>query len=99
VPSSPPAKPAASEGRYGVQLGAFKSSADAANRRWARLDKDYPKLLADLAPTVVPKKSASGTLYRLRVTGLTEKHARLICHSLKAHSQPCIIVRPGGVSP
>src|ERR1700687_1323890 len=43
VPSpapSPPtkvAKPAAMAGSYGIQLGAFKSSADAANTRWAHL--------------------------------------------------------------
>jgi cell division septation protein DedD len=88
------AKTAVKAGSYGIQLGAFKSSADAANRRWARLDKEYPKLLADLAPTVAPKKGASGTLYRLQVTGLTEKHAREICKALKAKSQGCVLVLP-----
>jgi cell division septation protein DedD len=89
------AKPAAKAGSYGIQLGAFKSSADAANRRWAHLTKEYPKLLAGLSPTVSPKKSASGTLYRLQVTGLTEKHARALCKSLKAKSQGCVLTRPG----
>src|SRR6202521_4330345 len=54
------AKPAATAGSYGIQLGAFKSSADAANQRWAHLDKEYPKLLTGLSPTVAPKKTASG---------------------------------------
>jgi cell division protein FtsN len=93
----PPAKSAnsvATAGSYGIQLGAFKSSADAANKRWAHLDKEYPKLLAGLSPTVAPKKSASGTLYRLQVAGLTEKHARAICKSLKAKSQACVLIRP-----
>jgi cell division septation protein DedD len=89
------AKPSAKEGSYGIQLGAFKSSADAANRRWAHLTKEYPKLLAELSPTVSPKKSASGTLYRLQVTGLTEKRARALCKSLKAKSQGCILTHPG----
>jgi cell division septation protein DedD len=89
------AKPSAKEGSYGIQLGAFKSSADAANRRWAHLTKEYPKLLAGLSPTVSPKKSASGTLYRLQVTGLTEKHARSLCKSLKAKSQGCVLTHPG----
>jgi len=89
------AKPAATEGSYGIQLGAFKSSADAANRRWAHLTKEYPKLLAGLSPTVSPKKGASGTLYRLQVTGLTEKHARALCKSLKAKSQGCVLTHPG----
>jgi cell division septation protein DedD len=85
------AKVATKEGSYGIQLGAFKSSADAANRRWTHLTKEYPKLLAGLSPTVSPKKSASGTLYRLQVTGLTEKHARALCKSLKAKSQGCVL--------
>lgn len=88
------ANPVATAGSYGIQLGAFKSSADAANRRWAHLDKEYPKLLAGLSPTVAPKKSASGTLYRLQVAGLTEKHARAICKSLNSKSQACVTIHP-----
>lgn len=99
-PAAAPAAPvnamkaAAKSGTYGIQLGAFKSSADAANRRWTHLDKAYPKLLAGLSPTVSPKKSASGTLYRLQVTGLTEQHARALCKSLKSKSQGCVLVKP-----
>ncbi len=89
-----PAKGAAAARAYGVQLGAFKSSADAANRRWARLDKDFPKLLAGLSPTVTSKKAKSGTLYRLQLLGLGEKRARSICKSLNASSQACIIIHP-----
>jgi cell division protein FtsN len=97
-PPAPPksaAKPSGRAGSYGIQLGAFKSSADAANRRWAHLTKEYPKLLAGLSPTVSPKKSASGTLYRLQVTGLTEKRAHAICKSLKSKSQGCVLTHPG----
>src|SRR5271155_3255484 len=43
-------------GTYGIQLGAFKSGADAANARWAQLEKKYPKLLTGLTPKVAPKK-------------------------------------------
>ncbi len=98
MPAPAPAKSAkASEqtGSYGIQLGAFKSSADTANRRWAHLDKEYPKLLAGLSPTVTPKKTASATLYRLQVAGLTEKRAREICKYLKEKSQPCVTISPG----
>jgi cell division protein FtsN len=97
APAAPPpkaAKPAIAAGSYGIQLGAFKSSAAAADRRWAHLDKQYPKLLAGLSPTVKPKKGASVTLYRLQVTGLTEKHAREICKALKAKSQACVPIPP-----
>jgi cell division protein FtsN len=93
-PSTMKASSKAASGLYGIQLGAFKSSADAANRRWAHLDKEYPKLLTGLSPTVAPKKSTSGTLYRLQVTGLTEKHARAICKTLKAKSQGCVLIHP-----
>ena len=81
-------------GTYGIQLGAFKSSADAANRRWAHLNEEYPKLLAGLSPTVSPRKGSAGTLYRLQVVGITEKHARAICKTLKAKSQGCILIHP-----
>lgn len=80
------------QGSYGVQLGAFKSGADAANQRWARLDKEYPQLLSGLSPKVSPKKVTSGTLYRLQVAGLTEKRANAICKTLKAHSQACVLI-------
>lgn len=88
------AAPASGEGRYAIQLGAFKSGTTAANKRWARLKKEYPKLLAGLSPKVVPKKSAGGTLYRLQAVGVTERHARNICKSLRSKSQPCVVVRP-----
>jgi cell division protein FtsN len=80
-------------GGYALQLGAFRSGSAAATKRWERLQKEYPNLLAGLDSKVVPKKTASGTLYRLQTVGLTESHARKICRDLKAKSQPCIIVR------
>jgi hypothetical protein len=83
-----------SSGAYAVQLGAFKSGTEAATRRWKRLQKEYPKLLAGLSSKVVPKKTKDGTLYRLQAVGVTEAHARRICKDLKAKSQPCVIVRP-----
>jgi len=84
----------AAGGSYGIQLGAFKSGADAAHARWAQLEKSYPKLLAGLTPKVAPKKSASGTLYRLQVANLSEKHAASICKTLKGNSQACTVLRP-----
>lgn len=87
--NAPATKP---QGSYGVQLGAFKSGADAANKRWARLDKEYPQLLSGLSSKVSPKKGTSGTLYRLQVAGLTEKRAKAICKSLKAQHQACVLI-------
>ena len=98
APPKPAARSAAQaaskpQGSYGVQLGAFKSGADAANKRWARLDQQYPQLLTGLSPKVSPKKGASGTLYRLQVAGLTEKRANAICKTLKAQHQACVLIR------
>jgi cell division protein FtsN len=80
-------------GDYALQLGAFRSGSAAANKRWEHLQREYPSLLAGLNSKVVPKKTATGTLYRLEAVGLTESHARRICKDLKAKSQPCILVR------
>ncbi len=96
---APPARAAGAAspskaGSYGIQLGAFISGAAAAIRRWAHLQKEYPKLLAGLSSTVAPKKTATGMLYRLQAFGVSEKRARAICKDLKAHSQPCVVVRP-----
>jgi cell division protein FtsN len=81
-------------GAYGVQLGAFKSGAQAANKRWTDLSAKYPKLLGDLSPQVSPRKGTAGNLYRLRVVNLSAKRARSICTSLKAHAQSCAVLPP-----
>ena len=91
-PGAPAAK--LESGKYAVQLGAFRSGTAAADKRWVRLRKEYPKLLAGLSSKVVPKKTASGTLYRLQAVGMTEARARKVCKDLKAKSQPCVVVRP-----
>jgi cell division protein FtsN len=83
-----------SQGSYAVQLGAFKSGADAANKRWAKLDKEYPQALSGLSPSVSPKKGSSGTLYRLQVVNLSESRANAICKTLKAHQEACVLIRP-----
>jgi cell division protein FtsN len=91
--STPPAAPAAT-GAYGIQLGAFKSGGAAADRRWERLQKQFPSVLAGLTHKVVSTKSSKGTVYRLEAFGVTEKHARSICRKLKAKSQACIVIPP-----
>lgn len=89
-----PARVASASGSYAVQLGAFRSGADAAHQRWAQLQKNYPTVLAGLSSKVLSKKSATGSLYRLHAVGLTEKRARSVCASLIAKAQACIVVSP-----
>jgi cell division protein FtsN len=86
---------AAAAGSYGIQLGAFKTGADAANKHWALLEKNYAKALAGLSPKVASSKGHSGTVYRLQVANLSEKRASSICKTLKAHSQACVLLHPG----
>jgi cell division protein FtsN len=92
--SAAAAAASASKGSYGVQLGAFKSGAAAANARFAKLEKEYPKLLSGLSPAVAAKKGSSGTLYRLQVSNLSEKRAAAICKTLKAHKEACVVLHP-----
>ena len=94
TPHAAPQVSSGDSGRYGVQLGAFKSSADAANKRWSELAQKYPQVLGGLSPKVAPKQGVDGTFYRLQVANLSEKHARAICKSLQASSQPCVLVPP-----
>lgn len=92
----PPASASSSRGISGdfaVQLGAFKSGTEAANKRWQHLQKEYPQLLSGLSSKVVAKKTSGGMLYRLQAVGVSETHARKICKNLKARSQPCVVVR------
>jgi cell division protein FtsN len=103
APQKPPSKVAsasaaaapASGGGYAVQLGAFKSGEDAANKRWAELSHHHPNLLRGLSPHIEPRRAAAGNLYRLQVTNLSRKRARAICRDLRAHSQSCVVLRPG----
>ncbi len=92
-PAHPLHEAAIATGAYAVQLGAFRSGSAAAKKRWEHLQKEYPHLLGGLSSRVVPKKTASGTLYRLQAVGVSESQARRICKDLKAKSQPCVIVR------
>ena len=84
----------AATGKFSVQLGAFKSGASAAHARWTHLQKEFPAALSGLSSKVSTKHTASGSLYRLQAMGLSEKHARSICASLAAKSQPCLVVAP-----
>ena len=77
-----------------MQLGAFKTGHAAAKKRWEHLQREYPKLLAGLSSKVLPKKTGSGTLYRLQVVDLSESRAHKICKALKPKSPPCVIIRP-----
>jgi len=99
---SPPSKaapaaragPESVSGKYGVQLGAFKTGEAAANRLWTTLSGKYPQLLSGLSPHISTREVATGTMYRLQVVNLSGKRASALCKGLKAHSQACEVLRP-----
>lgn len=71
-----------------VQLGAFSSEAKA-NAAWSALSKRFA-VLAPLTKSVLPVKTDSGTLYRLRVAAGGQ--AGTICARLKVAGESCAVV-------
>jgi cell division protein FtsN len=90
---------ASGSGAYSVQLGAFKSGAEAANKRWTHLSAQYPQVLGGLAPRVTSRQDDSGTVYRLQIVNLSNKRAHSICSSLKSQSQSCVVLSPQHAKP
>lgn len=97
VPEATPAKaptPAkAVSARYKVQLGAYRSEADAA-KEWNRLNRKFPDELKDLQYFVERKDlGAKGIFYRLQAGPFDDSAAaRLTCSKLVASNQGCFFV-------
>jgi hypothetical protein len=79
-------------GKVVVQLGAFGSGSAAAAHRWAILKHKYPSIFKGLTPSVHASKTATGQVFRLQVTGLTEATAHGFCKKLLAHQEACIVL-------
>ena len=90
--AKPKAKaPAALQNGVYVQLAALRSEAEA-ERLWRKLSSQHRNILGNKSYYIQPVKVAgTGTLYRLRVTGMnTHSDAARLCSKLKARSQSCI---------
>ncbi|WP_299443327.1 D-alanyl-D-alanine carboxypeptidase [uncultured Rhodospira sp.] len=96
VPSgSAPPQPA-SDGTWGVQVGAFSALGPA-----ERAAHDAAKLLGPrfeaIRVRVIPHAVADGHLYRARVVGMpNEAKARAACRDLRAQQRSCLVVVPTG---
>ncbi|HEY9218884.1 MAG TPA: serine hydrolase [Phenylobacterium sp.] len=93
-PEAKPAKKsdraeAAPKGKWTVQVGAFKTKADA--REQLALVKG--KFARQFGKATGVADSANGR-YRAQFTGLTEASAKEGCSALKAKKQPCLIIKP-----
>ena len=93
--TAPVLKPAISdaprEGSRSVQLGAFRSEAEA-NSAWANIERNAGDVLASAAPLIVPVDiPGKGRWYRLRVGKLEMAVATQLCTSLKNKGIACLV--------
>ena len=81
--------PAASgKGDYKIQLGAFKSEAEA-QANWKKIAAKFPGTIGG-APIIVKATVGSGTFYRLRASGFASSNAaKEACAKLSAAKQAC----------
>ncbi len=81
----------ASGGAFAVQLGAYRSQAEA-EEQWVKMHLKQ-KELSDKKPMIVKADLGSkGVYYRLRVSGLASaSDARTLCHALSSKGQACIL--------
>lgn len=92
TPTVPAEVPAASSGKYSIQLGSFPTDALAA-AHWSKVMGANQALLSSYKPqfvnAVIPGK---GTWWRLRVGGFSDKTAaKTVCDQLIAAGQACIL--------
>jgi hypothetical protein len=93
APSAAPPKPAAS-GSYVLQIGAYKSQADA-DAAWKAYKAKHAALLAGYGSDVQQAElGEKGTWYRLRITGFGDRDvANELCDRLKADGGSCFLGR------
>jgi cell division protein FtsN len=92
APAPAAAKPVAAGGSYVLQIGAYKSQADA-DAAWKSYKGKHAALLSGYSDDVQQADLGDkGTWYRLRVGGLSDKEvATALCDRLKADGGACIL--------
>lgn len=88
------AKPVAATGGYVLQIGSFKSQADA-DTAWRAFKARHAALLAGYSDNIQQVDlGEKGTWYRLRVGGFADREvATALCDRLKADGGACILGR------
>jgi cell division protein FtsN len=91
-PPAPVAQTSAPSGAYVLQIGAYKSQADA-DTAWKAYKAKHAALLAGYAPNVLQANLGDkGTWYRLRIAGFSSKDvASALCDRLKADGGGCFL--------
>ena len=89
APAPARTKAAHDNGKWMVQVGAFKSKSDA-RKQLSIVSKRFDKHF-DASEGLVSGKSGS---YRARFAGYSESSAKSACRALKAKRMPCMVVGP-----
>jgi cell division protein FtsN len=93
-PAAAPVAPVAAAGGFVLQIGAYKSQADAATA-WKTYQSKHAALLSGYSDNVQQVDlGEKGTWYRLRVGGFADREvATALCDRLKADGGACILGR------
>ncbi len=91
-----PIRPAMATGRWAIQVGAFATPEQA--RRTAESVRSLAPGELGGAQAVLGTTAPFGgqVMYRARLLGLSAENAAAACRDLRAQSQSCVAVRPGG---
>ena len=79
-------------GTYGLQLAAAPTEQEARDL-FAKLQKKYSAELGPYRPTIRKADSGDKSVYRLRVSNLSQDQAKQICSQLQASGGSCFVVR------
>ena len=77
---------------WGIQVGAYYSYGPAKKAAETAAGQ-LPDLLSDAGVAITNVKGQNGKIYRARLLGMSEDHARTACRKLKALKTDCLVVQ------
>jgi D-alanyl-D-alanine carboxypeptidase len=86
---------ASADGRYAVQVGAYRAAAPA-HVAAVRAGNTVPELLGTSEVSVSRIRGDRGPLYRARLTGLSRGDAERACRALVVRGTDCLVIQPRG---
>jgi D-alanyl-D-alanine carboxypeptidase len=86
---------ASANGRYAVQVGAYRAAAPA-HVAAVRAGNTVPELLGTSEVSVSRIRGDRGPLYRARLTGLSRGDAERACRALVVRGTDCLVIQPRG---
>jgi D-alanyl-D-alanine carboxypeptidase len=83
------------DGRYAVQVGAYRAAAPAHSAA-VRAGNAVPQILGASEVSVSRIRGSRGPLYRARLIGLSRPDAERACRALVAEGTDCLVIQPRG---